>query len=599
MIFSLPFWSIALGVGCACLFPLPAATVRTLDGRTLEGAVSLGEQALLITPAGGAAPLRVALTNLDRATLGPGQFYVAGSQLANGWLLTDVGETRGVTRLDGDQFHFRVEGLGTNRTASHFVHRSMPGNGEIVARLERAGGSGAGGVGVLLRSHDRTGAFAALGVENDGLLWFRRRNSEERREVLATAGPEVRLPVWVRLQKRDKFVAAAWSADGEKWQPVGNDLVNLPFEKTWREHEGELQLVRAQIGGYASSYTRDGLQTGMVSQVSLKLNGLLGQYFEDGNFQSLKFARLDPMVRFSWGLASPDPSINDDHFSVRWTGLLIPSRTGEHRFYFDADNDAWLWIDGKAVVQSPLKKSDRYSRPEPVSLVANRPVTVRLDFKEGNGEAAVRLGWGFRDQEPDVIAMTNFSHGFAATNAPERTTAARIEGDLANVRGVLLRDGSFLAGTVNAADVSATRIALAGSKELSILNSRVARIAFRPLRQAVDLNSAQGRVGVFTKAGDFLEGEIQTVQWGAITLNSILFGLKRYSVENGEAVVLVLNDLAPVATTYEVRLLNGSALRARSLVLGGGQVTLEEPLLGGLTFSLADIFEIRRLAARP
>src|SRR5207247_7185017 len=50
--------------------------------------------------------------------------------------------------------------------------------------------------------------------------------------------------------------------------------------------------------------------------------GLYGEYFDNINFTSLFFTRIDPWVNFDWGTGSPDGSIFPDTFSVRCTGQV-------------------------------------------------------------------------------------------------------------------------------------------------------------------------------------------------------------------------------------------------------------------------------------
>ena len=51
--------------------------------------------------------------------------------------------------------------------------------------------------------------------------------------------------------------------------------------------------------------------------------GLLAQYFNDAGsgvyFTALALTRTDPAIDFDWASASPDPAVQADNFSVRWT----------------------------------------------------------------------------------------------------------------------------------------------------------------------------------------------------------------------------------------------------------------------------------------
>jgi hypothetical protein len=81
-------------------------------------------------------------------------------------------------------------------------------------------------------------------------------------------------------------------------------------------------------------------------------------------------------------------------------------------------------------------------------------------------------------------------------------------------------------------------------------------------------------------------------------MSSVLFGLKRFSIEGSDPVAVVLNDCAPARAGFEVRLLDGSVLRAAKLTATSQEIALDEPILGNLSFPAAELFEIRALGAR-
>jgi hypothetical protein len=58
--------------------------------------------------------------------------------------------------------------------------------------------------------------------------------------------------------------------------------------------------------------------------------------------------REDTDVSFDWGAGSPDPRIEPDDFSARWTGsMLLPA--GDYRYTLSVDDGARFWIDGQLL----------------------------------------------------------------------------------------------------------------------------------------------------------------------------------------------------------------------------------------------------------
>jgi len=577
------------------------ASLQTVDGKFFEGEIRFSEtNSLLVTSAGGEST-SIQLSNVARATFATGPFLSGGSTLPNGWLATDIGETRGFARMDSNAFTLRVEGQSTNTTTCHFISRAMPTDGQLSARVEQLDGTGFAQAGIMIRGSGNSGTFIALSLGNDGKLWFHRRNETERRETKLTAGPSVKTPVWLRLVKNDKTVIASYATDGKTWQTFATETTKLVAERTWRESEGELWLTRASCGVFASSRGKDTIATARVVPIFMVLHGLLGEYFAGHDFRQLRMARVDPQIRFDWRHLSPDPMLDRTNFCVRWTGKLIPPREGPYTFYFNAEDRARLWINDVEVPQISLKKPDKktpVTNPEPVQLRLGQYTPVKMEFESGESAASVKLGWARPGQAPEIISLTNFFYLFTATNSPERIALSRMTNNTPPVRGVTLRDGSFIAGLVTKADGSAVRLSFGGRKDVPVLNSKVARIFVRASQQSLPFEITQGRSGVFTRGGDFFESEFQGIEYGWLTTSSVLFGLKRFHVDGGEPLVVVLNDCAPARADFEVRLLDGSVFRALKMSATTETITFEEPVLGGISVPTSELFEIRALRSQ-
>ena len=572
-----------------------AGSVLTVDGKDFEGDVRFNDSGGLTVQKSGGLPVDIPLSNIVRAAFSSGPFLSSGSVLPNGWSIQDVGETRGSTRLEGDAFTMNVEGQSTNAATCHFAGRAMHSDGEISCRVDEVAGANARG-GIMLRARDGS-VFASLACDGRGAIWFERRPDTDRKSFRANVVATMKPPVWLRLYKRDRFIVPSVSQDGSVWQTVGRDSTKLVMERTWREHEGELNLLRASFGVFAASRAMDTWATARVSRVAMTLNGLLGEYFADDEFKKLAFTRLDPQVRFDWRSSRPDPLLAGP-FSVRWTGTLVPLRSGTARIFFEGDDEARLWINNEPIREVSLQDRGRalaITSAPAITLAAGQPLNIKMEVRDRAAPAFAKLAWALQ-KTPETISMTNFVFRFMATNSPDRTAGHREE-DAPAVHGVLLRDGTFIAGPVSAADESAVRLSFVGRRNVPVLTSRVARIVVRPPRLRLDYDVALGRTGVFLKNGDFLESEFRNILHGSLNMSSVLFGAKRFWLEGGDATVAVLNDCHPQRAAAVVSLLDGSVVRAASLTANGGALTLEEPVLGSMTIPAADIWKIDRAAS--
>jgi hypothetical protein len=594
-----PWQFLRLLLRCGFFFALAMCSaggeLKTLDGRSFSGALRFNDSGALVvnTPSGEET---VEFTNIARAVFESGPFLANASVLANGWTLQDIGDVRGFTRLDDDTFSLRVEGQTTNAAACHFAGRPMHSDGEIQACIRAVGGDGQSRAGIMIRGTSSS-VFASLSCGADGKIWFERRPDPDRKELRSTVVATTPAPAWLRLQKRGKGITASVSADGTAWRVVETDSTKLVMDRTWREHEGELHLLKASFGVFASSRRKDASCTARVAQVSMIQNGLLGEYFADAQCEKLAFTRLDPQVRFDWGSGSPDTRLDKDAFSVRWTGQFVPRKSGAFVFYFDADDNAKLWIDRKSIEQTGFKKWEKGPMPAPLTLVAGKPHEFKMEFADSNELASVKLGWALPGQKPEILDISNFVFSFTATNSPERILAGARTNNSPPVRGIVLRDGTFLAGTVASANESAIKFSFGGRKDIPVLNSRIARIVLRAPRQPLAYEVAEGRAGVFMKTGDFFESEFRGIQHGGLEMSSVLFGLRKMWIEGGDAAVVILNDCVPDSATYAVHLLDCSIIRAARVSVMGSMLNVEEPLLGTLSIPVSNLCELRRNVA--
>jgi len=145
--------------------------------------------------------------------------------------------------------------------------------------------------------------------------------------------------------------------------------------------------------------------------------GLLGEYF---NNELLKgnpaLTRIDRGLNFDWGDKSPDKAVNPDHFSVRWTGQLVPEKTGFYFLGVGSDDGSRLYLNGKLLVNNWGQHAIEYKYAQ-VELTAGRKYPIKIEMYEGAGGAGAILAWSFRSgSELDPID--------AAVEAAKKSDAA-------------------------------------------------------------------------------------------------------------------------------------------------------------------------------
>jgi beta-glucosidase len=121
--------------------------------------------------------------------------------------------------------------------------------------------------------------------------------------------------------------------------------------------------------------------------------GLSAQYYRSFDLSGAPYVtRTDREVDFEWTFQPPDPAVSTQVFSVRWTGSLVPTVSGEHEIVLGASGRARLWIDGALRVDawSPRENATDTIR---VRLEAGRAHALRLEYAASGALPITRLQW--------------------------------------------------------------------------------------------------------------------------------------------------------------------------------------------------------------
>jgi regulation of enolase protein 1 (concanavalin A-like superfamily) len=148
------------------------------------------------------------------------------------WTSRDVGAVgaAGSGSVSGTTVTVRGAGADVWGTADafHFVHRALPGDGEIVARVATVQNVNAWTkAGVMIRQSLQPGSPHAfmMVTPGKGLAFQRRRTSGGL--STHTSGGSGTAPAWVKLTRRGQTVTAYRSSDGVTWTTIGQDTLTI------------------------------------------------------------------------------------------------------------------------------------------------------------------------------------------------------------------------------------------------------------------------------------------------------------------------------------------------------------------------------------
>ena len=130
-------------------------------------------------------------------------------------------------------------------------------------------------------------------------------------------------------------------------------------------------------------------------------SGVLGEYYQGRNFETLLIRQIDPKIDFVWGADVP-AGVTGTEFSVRWTGRLRPRYSQTYTFAAHSGDGARVWLGGVLVVdnwrlQSPMEATGQ------IALNAGQLYDFRVEYFHATGWGVMRVTWQSDTQAKEVI----------------------------------------------------------------------------------------------------------------------------------------------------------------------------------------------------
>ncbi|HLB24271.1 MAG TPA: PQQ-dependent sugar dehydrogenase [Dehalococcoidia bacterium] len=179
-----------------------------------------------------------------------------------------------------------------------------------------------------------------------------------------------------------------------------------------------------------------------IEDVATLPAGWTGQYYNNKNLTgSPVFTRTkEPDPAFYWGDGSPDPAIDPDTFSARWTQTMNFNE-GVYEFTTRSDDGARVYVDGQLIL-------DYWIDQPGVEHTANMqltsgPHTVVVEYYENDGGAEMYFTYAFRPDLGGFVTEAVVSGLFVPTAfafAPD----GRIFITLKDGRVMLFKNGDVL-----------------------------------------------------------------------------------------------------------------------------------------------------------
>ncbi len=145
--------------------------------------------------------------------------------------------------------------------------------------------------------------------------------------------------------------------------------------------------------------------TALFTGKDMSKSGMTGQYFGNQKFEGDPvFEQIDENIDFYWWEEAPDSRLDDDNFSIRWTGYLVPPVSGTYALGGEGLNGYTILLDDEELVRFNSVHG-ALKRYEFVELEAGKPCKIQIDYYENHGDASMKLLWSVPGEDLEAQAI--------------------------------------------------------------------------------------------------------------------------------------------------------------------------------------------------
>jgi beta-glucosidase len=163
--------------------------------------------------------------------------------------------------------------------------------------------------------------------------------------------------------------------------------------------EGKAQVLYAQGSELADSIPMYSVIPPGVFYHGENLKGLNTDYYNNHEMRGEPlYSEIEKYINADWGDKSPRKDMDDDNFSVVWSGEIIPDQTGDYTLGFITTCNTNLYLSSDLIVNSSYHFKNEFGDPRlrksaPIHLEAGRRHPIKLEASETYGDAQIRLVW--------------------------------------------------------------------------------------------------------------------------------------------------------------------------------------------------------------
>lgn len=121
--------------------------------------------------------------------------------------------------------------------------------------------------------------------------------------------------------------------------------------------------------------------------------GVIGEYFNNAKLEGEPaFTRVDQEINFYWESKAPSSELDDDSFSVRWTGYLVPPVTGTYNIGCWGMPTLDVWLEGEKIL-SHNTEHHAFHHEKAIHLEAGMKYKFVYEYKNWYGDGDAKFMW--------------------------------------------------------------------------------------------------------------------------------------------------------------------------------------------------------------
>lgn len=136
-----------------------------------------------------------------------------------------------------------------------------------------------------------------------------------------------------------------------------------------------------------------------------KEKGLTGEYFNNNEFSGKPaYTRNDPKVDFAWWDGAPYKEFDPDNYGVRWTGVLVPEKSGKYALGGYGFNGFRVYLDDSLFVQFD-GEFDPVKTYKYLDLTGGRAYKIKVEFYKKLRYSFMQMIWSVPDPDREQRAI--------------------------------------------------------------------------------------------------------------------------------------------------------------------------------------------------